>query len=93
MKQYPAVDENELKSLIKVKESEIGFSKIITHDSTDMIVYFIDKIPYFFKFEKDDQLMPTGKRIILKYSTYLSSIYSSLFFVEISQYFAKVLHT
>lgn len=64
MKQYPTVDELELKNIIKVKESDIIFSKITTHDSTDMVVYFIDKIPYFFKFEKDSQLLPSGKRFI-----------------------------
>lgn len=60
LKQYPTVNELELKNIIKVKESDIIFSKITTHDSTDMVVYFIDKIPYFFKFEKDNQLLPSG---------------------------------
>ncbi|RNA45026.1 eukaryotic translation initiation factor 2D [Brachionus plicatilis] len=59
LKQYPSVDENELKNIIKVKDSEILLTKIITHDSTDMVVYFVDKVPYFFKFDKDDQLLPS----------------------------------
>jgi predicted ribosome-associated RNA-binding protein Tma20 len=60
LKQYPSVNEEELKNLIRVKDSEISYSKIVTHDSVDLIVYFSDKIPYFFKAEKDDQLIPTG---------------------------------
>jgi hypothetical protein len=43
-----------------VKDSEISYSKVVTHDSIDLIVYFSDKVPYFFKTEKDDQLIPTG---------------------------------
>jgi hypothetical protein len=54
------VNEEELKNLIKVKDSEITLTKIITHDNTDVFVYFIDKIPYFFRIDKDDKLIPTG---------------------------------
>lgn len=60
IKQYPKVNEEELKNIIKVKDSEIVLSKVVTHASDDLVVYFIDKIPYFFKYEKDDQLLPTG---------------------------------
>ena len=60
IKQYPKVNEEELKNIIKVKDSEIVLSKVVTHASDDLIVYFIDKIPYLFKYEKDDQLYPTG---------------------------------
>lgn len=61
LKQYPSVNEEELKNLIKVKDSEIVLSKSVTHDSVDLFVYFVDKIPYFFKLEKQDQLIPTGR--------------------------------
>ena len=61
LKQYPLVNEDELKNLIKVKESDINLCKIVTHDSIDLVVYLIDKIPYFFKQEKEEQLIPTGK--------------------------------
>lgn len=61
LKQYPKVDEAKLKELINIKESEIGFSKVQTHDSNDVIVYFVDKTPLFFKIEKQDELIPTGK--------------------------------
>ena len=63
LKQYVQINEDELKSLIKIKESEINFSKITTHDGVDVIVYFIDKIPYFFKIDKDDTFYPSGKKL------------------------------
>jgi hypothetical protein len=62
LKQFPTgVSEDELKNLIQVKESEINLSKLITHDGTDILAYFCDKIPYFFKIDKDNLLLPTGR--------------------------------
>jgi len=61
LKQYPTISEEELKNVIKVKESEISLSKLTTHDAIDVVVYFVDKIPYIFKLEKDEQLFPTGR--------------------------------
>ena len=61
LKQYPGVDETKLKELINVKDSEIVLSKIQTHDSHDLVAYFVDKSPLFFKIEKQDELIPTGK--------------------------------
>lgn len=99
------MNEEELKNVIKIKDSEICLSKIVTHDSTDVVVYFIDKIPYFFRIEKDEQLYPTGKmpiwftyipnktKMIRKINLFISDLISkSLFFVEISEYFAKIFH-
>jgi hypothetical protein len=60
VKQYPTISEEELKNVIKVKESEISLSKLTTHDLVDVVVYLVDKIPYIFKLEKDEQLFPTG---------------------------------
>lgn len=57
---YPSINEDELKNLIKIKESDIVLTKIITHDNNDVLVYFIDKIPYMFKVDKNEQLIPTG---------------------------------
>lgn len=64
LKQYPQVEEEKLKELIKVKESEINISKIVTHDGTDCQVYFCDKVPYFFKIDKDDLFIPTGTPVL-----------------------------
>lgn len=69
VKQYPTVNEEELKELIKIKDSEITLSKIVTHDGADVVVYLVDKIPYFFKLDKDEQLMPTGKVKLLSIKT------------------------
>jgi hypothetical protein len=65
LKQYPTVNEDELKNLIKVKESEINISKLVTHDGKDVLAYFCDKVPYFFKIDKDEWLLPTGKQFFL----------------------------
>ena len=66
LKNYPTVNEDALKSLINIKESEINYSKIETHDATSVIVYFIDKVPYFFKIDKEDSLLPTGNLFFLE---------------------------
>lgn len=84
------MNEEDLKNLIKIKDSEICLSKIVTHDSTDVVVYFIDKIPYFFRIEKDEQLLPTGTSIKIEYNTKIKQknliIYIlSLLFMEVSQ--------
>ena len=59
LKQFPSVQEEQIKSIINVKESEIVLSKVETHDATHLVVYFIDKIPYFFKVEKSTEFIPT----------------------------------
>ena len=59
--QYAAVDEPSLKELINVKDSEINVTKLITHGNNDVQVYMVDKIPYFFKYDKNEQMIPTGK--------------------------------
>jgi predicted ribosome-associated RNA-binding protein Tma20 len=61
IKQYPKINEEELKSLIKPKDCEISLAKLVTHDGTDVIAYYIDKTPYFFKIDKEEQLIPTGR--------------------------------
>ena len=81
LKQFPLINEEELKSLIKVKESEINFSKITTHDNIDVVVYFIDKIPYFFKIDKDEHFIPTGK-IIHKISSHTKIIILNFKFIS-----------
>jgi hypothetical protein len=96
LKQYPSLNEEELKNVIKVKESEINLSKIVTHDGTDIFAYIIDKIPYFFKIEKDDQLLPTGNILFFifidQFIQFIQKIILSLFFVEISQHSSQVLY-
>ena len=57
------MNEEELKNVIKIKDSEICLSKAVTHDSLDVVIYFIDKIPYFFRKEKEEQLFPTGTKL------------------------------
>ena len=94
LKQYPQVDETELKTLISVKDSEISYSKIVTHDNQDLIVYFSDKIPYFFKNEKDNQLIPTGReyfcfKIIMH--GYTTRIYACTLSSEILHHHANML--
>ena len=36
-------------------------TKAATHEIKDIFIYFIDKIPYFFRIDKEDQLLPTGE--------------------------------
>ena len=60
LKQFPSVNEDALKSIIKVKDSEIVLSKVVTHEGVDVVIYMIDKIPYFFKIDKEDEILPTG---------------------------------
>ena len=61
LSQFKTINENELKEIIKAKESDINLCKIETHDSTFVTVYLIDKIPYFFKIDKQPQFIPTGR--------------------------------
>lgn len=88
------MNEEDLKNLIKIKDSEICLSKAVTHDSTDVVVYFIDKIPYFFRIEKDEQLLPTGTSIQIEYNTQTNKTTNSnnfiiyilsLLFMEVSK--------
>ena len=58
--QYPSINEDELKNIIKVKDSEITLTKISTHENNDVFVYIIDRIPYFYRIDKDNQILPTG---------------------------------
>jgi hypothetical protein len=58
--QYPSINEDELKNIIKVKDSEITLTKISTNENNDVFVYIIDRIPYFYRIDKDNQLLPTG---------------------------------
>lgn len=60
MSRYPSIDEESLKSVINIKESEINLTKLYTHGGNDVQVYMVDKIPYAFKLDKNDQLIPTG---------------------------------
>jgi len=70
LKHFPKIDEDSLKNLIRVKESEIILIKAVTHDSQDVVIYMIDKIPYFFRIDKEEQLIPTGLFLTLPYLVY-----------------------
>jgi len=64
--QFPSLSDEDLASTFKLKESEITLCKLETHDSTHVVVYLINKIPYFFKIEKELQFIPTGKHEVFK---------------------------
>jgi len=80
---YQSLSDEDLASTFKLKESEITLCKLETHDSTHVVVYLINKIPYFFKIEKQLQFIPTGKHEfskgfksrLLKYFTILKYIF------------------
>ncbi len=59
-KQYPTVDEETLKDVFRIKESEITLHKAQTHEGTDVQIYFVNNIPYVFKIDRNEQLVPSG---------------------------------
>ncbi len=60
LQQYPLVSEEALKDLFKIKDSDITLNKLIAHDGTEVVAYFVNNIPYVFKIDRNDQLIPTG---------------------------------
>ena len=57
-KAFPSFNDEELNGLIPNKD-EIIQSKIATHNEDSVLVYFHQKCPLFFQFEKEKQLFPT----------------------------------